>query len=334
MTAGPITDYLRVLRRELRMPRAEADAVVLEVRDHLMAASEELAAKGLSAVECERTAVERFGDPLVLGQAMTAHAVRADALAAARTAVAAVACTAAVYVGYKSLMVLPTGQPPEMPDAVLLHSASVAFQVTIVAAIVGLYKAATSGQVAAAAQVARCSRISSAAMGLAVALTASYEVRRVDANSWQLGAAPVLGVVLAAMFAAFLIAFNRQRRLIARIRSTAGNAAVAYEMGPTASRPERACMWLASLLADPRRLSTPLRALDFQRYPARLTTLVAAASAATIYLGSRAVGDETVATAAVGAAIEASGVIFGAVVLAPKLGICGMREPKGDCASE
>src|SRR6516162_7199820 len=63
--------YLSLLSRFLRLKPAQRDEIADELRDHLEARLEELAARGLSRQEAIRAALDDFGDAAVLASHFT-----------------------------------------------------------------------------------------------------------------------------------------------------------------------------------------------------------------------------------------------------------------------
>ncbi|MGQ0633891.1 MAG: permease prefix domain 1-containing protein [Planctomycetaceae bacterium] len=68
--------YLSLLSRFLRLKPAQRDEIADELRDHLEARLEELAAKGISREQAIQAALDEFGDAADLAQHFTQHANR------------------------------------------------------------------------------------------------------------------------------------------------------------------------------------------------------------------------------------------------------------------
>ena len=150
-----IAAYLEELERELRLRHAPRWRLLEEVDHHLRELADELAAGGLSPVQAEARAIERFGD------AATVAAGFAEA-AASTTTRRAVGATAAAFAGYTVLfLVFATGASPLLLDFPQGAASFLALQVAAVALAVAAVRswrwrgvvAAPSAELAA---IARC----------------------------------------------------------------------------------------------------------------------------------------------------------------------------------
>ena len=133
MTASPVEAYLDRLDSELRTRRAPRRRLLAEAEDHLRSSAEELVARGRSAAEAERVAIERFGDAPEV-----AH--RFAVATASSTARSAVGWAAAAFLAYgaSALVFVATAPnwlrdfPHGAPSMLALQVAAVALGVTAV----------------------------------------------------------------------------------------------------------------------------------------------------------------------------------------------------------
>jgi hypothetical protein len=135
VTRGAIDSYLESLDDELRLARAPRRRLLAEVKDHLRASADELAAE-VEADEAERRAVERFGAAATVARgfavAVAATSARRSTygLALAFAAYAS-ACLAFALTASSQFADFPQGAP----SALALQVAVVALAVSLVRAL-------------------------------------------------------------------------------------------------------------------------------------------------------------------------------------------------------
>jgi hypothetical protein len=131
VSESPIAAYLAQLDRELRVNRAPRRRLLAEAEDHLRASAHEVAAAGVSRVETEEQAVERFGAAALVARRF-AHAV-ASTSARASLICAAAACTSYAFAAGFFIFAAPVWMrdfPQGAPSMIALQVAFVALVLT------------------------------------------------------------------------------------------------------------------------------------------------------------------------------------------------------------